>query len=399
MPARGGAEGSDREAAISRGVPPRRSRARPPCALSLSRSSRRAASRSRTKSCRSGGVRSPLGGGRGGAAGHRDRAGDSGGGVHPRGVTEGTRPQSRCHGSEHQLGSGLKLPPFAGRTAIIFPAIRPPVPIQRCKQRGNRDWSEALREQRQRARIMQALVEVFAERGFGGTTVVLVVRRAGVSTRTFYRCFDGLEACLIAIMDGVLEEAGALVSRELLGTDSWQDGVRYALAAVLSYFDREPALACVCIVETLAGGPIVLTHRERLIETFRLLIVEQIERKLPGISPLATEGAMSLVLGIMHAHIVRGKSGPFIELLGPLMGLAMAPHLSAPSVQQEIERGMSSRGQSWPESPGGPRQHRPQITLRSRILRWPCSPTTRAPVALKNAYSSSPSIRARATVR
>jgi AcrR family transcriptional regulator len=218
-------------------------------------------------------------------------------------------------------------------------AFGPPVPVQERKQSRERGWYEALREQDQRTRITQALVEVLAERWFASATVGLVVRRAGVSTRTFYRHFDGLEACLITIMDSVLEEAGALVARELQGTDCWQDRIRSALAAVLSYFDRQPEMARVCIVETLAGGPVVLAHRERLIEECRLLIIERIDREVPDISPLAVEGAMSLVLGMMHAHIVRAKPGLLIELLGPLLGMAMAPYLGASGVQQEIKQG------------------------------------------------------------
>jgi AcrR family transcriptional regulator len=191
----------------------------------------------------------------------------------------------------------------------------------------------------QRARIMRALTEILAERGFAGATVGLVVGRARVSTRTFYQCFDGLEECLIAIMDSVLEQAVALASGELQGAESWQDGVRSALAAVLSYFDREPELARVSIVETLAGGPVVLAHRERLIEAFRLPVLQRIEREVPNVSPLTAEGVMSSVLGIMHAHIVTAKPGPFIELLGPLMGLIMAPYLGALGLQREIEQG------------------------------------------------------------
>jgi AcrR family transcriptional regulator len=83
----------------------------------------------------------------------------------------------------------------------------------------------------QRERIMQALVEVLAERGFAGATVGLVVTRARVSTRTFYQCFDGLEECLIAVMDSVLEQAVALVSQTLREAEGWQEGVRSALAA------------------------------------------------------------------------------------------------------------------------------------------------------------------------
>jgi AcrR family transcriptional regulator len=191
----------------------------------------------------------------------------------------------------------------------------------------------------QRARIKRALVEVLAEHGFAGATIGLVVGRARVSTRTFYEHFDGLEECLIAIMDGVLEQAVTLASLELQDAECWQDGVRSALAAVLSYFDREPELARVCMVETLAGGSVVLAHRERLIEAFRLPVVERIESEAPQVSPLAAEGVMSLVLGIMHAHIVERKPGPFIELLGPLIGLTMAPYLGAQGVRREIEQG------------------------------------------------------------
>jgi AcrR family transcriptional regulator len=192
---------------------------------------------------------------------------------------------------------------------------------------------------KQSIRIMQALVEVLAERGFAGATIGLVVRRARVSTRTFYQCFDSLEECLIAIMDTILEEAVELVSRELQRADCWQDGLRSALAAMLSRFDREPGVARVCIVETLAGGPAVLAHRERLTQAFRAPILQRIARDVPDVSPLAAEGVMSSVLGIMHAHIVTAKPGPLIELLGPLMGLIMAPHLGARGIEREIERG------------------------------------------------------------
>lgn len=193
--------------------------------------------------------------------------------------------------------------------------------------------------QDQRARITQALVNVLAERGFARATVGLVVTQARVSTRTFYQCFDGFEECLIATMDNALEQAVTLASRELHRTGCRRDGVRTALAAVLSYFDREPELACVCIVEALAGGPVVLAHREHLIQAFRLAVLQRIENEGSNVSPLVAEGVMSSVLGIMHAHIVTAKPGPFIQLLGPLMGLIMASYLGAQGVEREIRQG------------------------------------------------------------
>ena len=218
-------------------------------------------------------------------------------------------------------------------------AANPSVALAQARRAARAGASPEQAAPQQSIRIMHALVEVLAERGFAGATIGLVVKRARVSTRTFYQCFDGLEECLIAIMDTALEKAVTLVSQELQGAGCWHDGVRSALAAMLSHFDHEPELARVCIVETLAGGPVVLAHRERLIQAFRVPVLQRIERDVPNVSPLAAEGAMSSVLGIMHAHIVTGKPGPFIQLLGPLMGLIMAPHLGARGIEREIEQG------------------------------------------------------------
>ncbi len=59
----------------------------------------------------------------------------------------------------------------------------------------------ALAPSGRRERIVTAMVEVVAERGFAHTTVRLVSARARVSTRTFYEEFEGLRECFIAGLD------------------------------------------------------------------------------------------------------------------------------------------------------------------------------------------------------
>lgn len=49
-----------------------------------------------------------------------------------------------------------------------------------------------------RARIVEAALELFAERGFHGTAVPLVAKRAGVGAGTIYRFFDSKEALVNA---------------------------------------------------------------------------------------------------------------------------------------------------------------------------------------------------------
>ncbi|HTW42836.1 MAG TPA: hypothetical protein VMD79_11025 [Solirubrobacteraceae bacterium] len=143
----------------------------------------------------------------------------------------------------------------------------------------------------------------------------------------------------MAVMNRAAEEVVRLAACELARAERWQDGVRSALAATLTYFDGQPGLARVCFVEVLAGGPTVLKHRERIIAMLRVLVVERIEEERSTVWPLAAQGAMSCVFGIVHAHIVNEEPGPLIELLGPLMALVAAPCNGARGMKQEIEQG------------------------------------------------------------
>jgi AcrR family transcriptional regulator len=148
----------------------------------------------------------------------------------------------------------------------------------------------------QRARTLDAVVNVVAERGVAGASVGQVIARAKVSRRTFYECFAGVEDALVALMDRTLEQVSVLASRAFEREGSWRDGMRAALAAVLAFFDSKPELARVCLVETLGGGPVVLAQRERVVGAFRALVVERIESEVSPASPLAAEGVLASVM-------------------------------------------------------------------------------------------------------
>jgi AcrR family transcriptional regulator len=191
----------------------------------------------------------------------------------------------------------------------------------------------------QRARILDAVVAVVAERGAAGTSVGLAIARAGVSSRTFYEYFDGLDECLVAVMERGLEQVASLAARAFTGERAWQDGMRAALAAVLSFFDSEPELARVLIVETPAASPVVRERRERVNEAFRELVVEQIQGEVSHPSALAPEALFASVLGVVHARMTARESRPLIELLGPLMGIVVGSFMDEAQAAREVELG------------------------------------------------------------
>jgi AcrR family transcriptional regulator len=192
----------------------------------------------------------------------------------------------------------------------------------------------------QRARILDAVVEVVAERGAVDASVELVIARAGVSRYGFHEQFDGLEECLMAVLDGGLERVASLAAHAIeQERGPWQDGMRAALAAVLEFFDSERDLAKVCLVETLAAGPVVREHRERATEAFRALVVGRIQSEVSHASPLAAEGLLGSVMSVVHARLIAREQKPLIELLGPLMGVIVGPFVDEHQLAREIERG------------------------------------------------------------
>ncbi|MGH2855642.1 MAG: TetR/AcrR family transcriptional regulator, partial [Solirubrobacteraceae bacterium] len=126
----------------------------------------------------------------------------------------------------------------------------------------------------QRVRLLAAAVSTVEEQGYARTTVAHITRRARVSRRTFYELFANREECLVA----VLEDVVGLVEAELAAAEldglAWRERVRGGLWAILSFFDREPALARVCVVQALGAGPRVLERREEIVAHLTAVVDE-----------------------------------------------------------------------------------------------------------------------------
>jgi AcrR family transcriptional regulator len=193
----------------------------------------------------------------------------------------------------------------------------------------------------QRAQILGAMLELAGERGYAGCSVESVITRAGVSRRTFYELFDGLQDCFLAVLDDGAKSVIKLVSGAFVGCEGWLDGLRWALASLLVVFDSEPLLARVWLVESAAAGRWALEHRERRLRD--LLVVIREAWPLPDSytpRPFVIEAVFASVKDIVVQRLIRGDAeGSMVALLGPLMGLVAAPFLADNGVQHEIERG------------------------------------------------------------
>lgn len=95
----------------------------------------------------------------------------------------------------------------------------------------------------QRERLVAAIAEECGERGFAETSVARIAKRAGVSSVTFYKQFEGKRECMLAAH-------GELAGRLLEAIGEAAD----PLSGLLAICAADPPSARLLTVEVLAAG-------------------------------------------------------------------------------------------------------------------------------------------------
>ena len=173
----------------------------------------------------------------------------------------------------------------------------------------------------QRTRLLAAMLECVAERGYTATTVADVVSAARVSRNAFYELFADKQACFVAAAD----DAGRRFLADLYalgGAPDWTDALRRGLRSYLEWWQESPAFAIAYLVELPTAGRRALEQRDaayaryaRLFEALAALAREQDPglRPLPDLTPRIIVTAITELL----AQEVRAGRGDRLTDLEP----------------------------------------------------------------------------------
>lgn len=192
----------------------------------------------------------------------------------------------------------------------------------------------------QRSRLVSAALSVVDELGPEGASVLRITAKAGVSRRTFYEIFENGEECLLAAFDRALQQAmSELIAADLDGI-AWRDQVRGGLWRILCLFDREPALARLCVMHSLSAGPEVLARRQQIVKRFIAVVEAGAGEASRSAAPadLTAEGVVGAVLAILHQRLSEEGHAPLRSLLGDLMSMIVLPYLGAGAARHERRR-------------------------------------------------------------
>ena len=218
------------------------------------------------------------------------------------------------------------------------PLAAAPVPGRQLPK-GRHGLSREFIVRNQRERMLDAMANVVAEKGYAATRVADVTEYAGVSRKTFYEQFTDKEDCFLAAFDTI---AGILMQklgeRLAAAEDTWESKVHALLGEFLAFCAAEPAFAKMCIVEVLSSGPAGLEKRDEAMARFFPIIDALPRQDLGSPSWLAAITPNFIVGGIyevVYGAIRRGEVETLPDLEDELTSLVFRAYLHP----REWERG------------------------------------------------------------
>jgi AcrR family transcriptional regulator len=219
----------------------------------------------------------------------------------------------------------------------------------------------------QRLRLLAAALDAVADVGYSRTTVQQVTRRAKVSRKTFYEAFADREDCYLALLEQTLSEARLVARKAYESESSWREGIRSALAELLTLMQDDPGVSCLLLVESLAAGDRVSQRRAQVFRRLANIIDQGRLATTQSHDPpqLTAEAIIGGVFAVLHTRLLQQRDETLTELLGPLMSTIALPYLGADAARQELSRPVSpSRVQTHSRRPARSRDPLEGLDIR-----------------------------------
>lgn len=192
-------------------------------------------------------------------------------------------------------------------------------------------------EANQKQRIFDAIVDVVSLAGFASMGVQDIIATAGVSRRTFYDHYRSKDEAFLAAVEQVADQLVQRVTTAFQAADTFPGSVRDGLAAFLQFLADEPRYADLIIVEILAAGPVALSHRNRVMNSFATMVKEGAKRHPTARRPpdIAAETIVGGIYEVVFARILEGQAAELPDLLPDLSYALIQPYLGDEAARRE----------------------------------------------------------------
>jgi AcrR family transcriptional regulator len=180
-----------------------------------------------------------------------------------------------------------------------------------------------------RDKILQAALEIFAEKGYHRALVDDIVRASRTSKGAVYHHFPNKEALFLALVDQFSARLAEAMAAAIGGAHGALGKVQAALTAGLETFSRHRELARILLLESVSLGPAYQSKRLEVHERFASLIQAYLDDAVAegSIPPLDTRVATLAWLGAVNEVVIqwlyRGRPDLMTEAVPALTPLLL----------------------------------------------------------------------------
>lgn len=158
-----------------------------------------------------------------------------------------------------------------------------------------------------RDRILQAALQVFAEKGYHRALVDDIVRVSHTSKGAVYHHFPNKEALFLALVDEFSGRLADAVAQAIGGAEGALAKVEAALSAGLETFARHRELAHLLLLESVSLGPAYQAKRLEVHDRFAAMIRAHLDEAVAegSIPKIDTHVATLAWLGALNEVVVQ----------------------------------------------------------------------------------------------
>lgn len=178
-----------------------------------------------------------------------------------------------------------------------------------------------------RDRLLQAAMDVFARRGYHGTTVDDLVSASATSKGAFYHYFPSKQGIFLTLLDHLTSMVEAGVEAAIEREEGALAKVEAALGVVLQVASEHRDLARILLIEAAALGPEFEQSRLGIHRRFAALIKRHLDRAVAdgAIPPQDTATAAAAWIGAVNEVMTQAlaNGADLAAILPPLRTLLL----------------------------------------------------------------------------
>ncbi len=240
-------------------------------------------------------------------------------------------------GAMYESAAPRRLPP---RNPSLTPAreiVASPLP------RGRHGLPPGYVRRHQRARIMDAVLEVSAEHGFEAASVRELITAAGLSTEAFYSHFPSMEDAWATVFDQAFVELFAAAWHAALGASGRIAKVTAAVDAALTQLASAPEQARLLLVDAPTAGRAGQPAIDDALKAFTKVLAGATAGR-PEVPKLLPGALVAGVAELVGGWVLDGRATQLGELRAPLVEIILTPPLglAAAARAADAEAGRSA---------------------------------------------------------